>query len=169
MLESGNRIPAKGSGRISASFQYFTLFFNHPIMKCFLIGYFVATDHPHSKRKIFLGINFLASSMMLGILTLISCKDKQQRGTLFTEIRSSQSQVVFRNEILEDENYNIDTYEYLYNGGGVATADLNNDGLCDLVFSGNMTPSKIYINKGNLRFEDVTDKTDCKTCRHGSP
>ena len=66
---------------------------------------------------------------------------------MFTEIPSSQSQVAFRNDIQEDENYNIDTYEYLYNGGGVATADLNNDGLTDLVFSGNMTPSKIYINR----------------------
>ncbi|HSB91533.1 MAG TPA: VCBS repeat-containing protein [Flavitalea sp.] len=104
------------------------------------------------------GKNFLAW-LTLGVFTLVSCSDKQESITLFTEIPSSQSKVLFRNEIQEDENYNIDTYEYLYNGGGVATADLNNDGLNDLVFSGNMTQSKIYINKGNLQFEDVTGQT----------
>lgn len=88
-----------------------------------------------------------------------SCKNSEQPDTLFTEIPSSQSNVSFRNDIQEDENYNIDTYEYLYNGGGVATADLNNDGLCDLIFAGNMTPDKIYLNKGNLQFEDITEKT----------
>jgi len=91
-------------------------------------------------------------------LILISCDTKKETYTLFTEIPSSHSHVNFRNDISENEDYNIDTYEYLYNGGGVATADLNNDGLPDIVFSGNMTADKIYINKGNLQFEDITGK-----------
>lgn len=106
---------------------------------------------------------FTFSGFMLMVCTMqlifVSCKNTKQPDTLFTEIPSSQSNVSFRNDIKEDENYNIDTYEYLYNGGGVATADLNNDGLCDIVFTGNMTADKVYINKGNLQFEDVTGKT----------
>jgi len=101
----------------------------------------------------------LALCSLVGLLIFCSCNDKHPSGTLFNEIPASESQVNFRNDIKEDEDYNIDTYEYLYNGGGVATADLNNDGLADLVFSGNMTQSKIYLNKGNLTFQDITAQT----------
>ncbi|RYF94970.1 MAG: CRTAC1 family protein, partial [Chitinophagaceae bacterium] len=65
----------------------------------------------------------------------------------------------FINNIEEDVDFNILTYEYLYNGGGVATGDLNNDGLADIVFSGNMVKSRLYLNKGGMKFEDVTDKS----------
>ena len=71
---------------------------------------------------------------------------------------SSQTNIHFRNDIKEDENYNILTYEYLYNGGGVAVGDVNNDGLADIMFTGNMTSNKLYLNKGNFTFEDITDK-----------
>jgi len=77
---------------------------------------------------------------------------------MFTEVSSSHSSVIFKNEIKENEDYNILTYEYLYNGGGVAVGDINNDGLPDLMFTGNMTPNKLYLNKGDFKFEDITEK-----------
>lgn len=92
------------------------------------------------------------------LLAAISCRQPKtgNPGTLFTEVPVAQSHIDFSNTIREDKDYNILTYEYLYNGGGVATGDLNNDGLADLVFSGNMTPLRLYLNKGGLQFEDVT-------------
>jgi hypothetical protein len=91
----------------------------------------------------------------LGVL-LVSCKHGYN--TVFTEVSPSYSNVSFRNDITETKDQNILTYEYLYNGGGVAVGDLNNDGLPDIFFTGNMTPNKLYLNKGDLKFEDVTDK-----------
>jgi len=93
-------------------------------------------------------------------LLAIGCRQGRtdKPATLFTEVPVSQSHVDFSNTIHEDKDYNILTYEYLYNGGGVAAGDLNNDGLPDLIFSGNMTPLKLYINKGGLQFGDATAK-----------
>lgn len=85
----------------------------------------------------------------------LSCKHESKK--LFTEVTSSHSNIDFANAIKEDENYNILTYEYLYNGGGVAVGDINNDGLADIMFTGNMTPNKLYLNKGNFEFEDITE------------
>lgn len=99
--------------------------------------------------------NLTRFSGLLAVVMLSSCNHESHHH-LFTAITSSHSHIDFRNDIQEDEDFNILTYEYLYNGGGVATGDLNNDGLTDIVFTGNMTPNKLYINKGGLQFEDVT-------------
>src|SRR4030095_8015221 len=56
----------------------------------------------------------------------------------------------------ESTDLNIIAYEYFYNGGGVAAGDINNDGLIDLYFTGNMVENKLYLNKGNMVFEDIT-------------
>ncbi len=97
---------------------------------------------------------------MILLVFSVSCRQggSASKDTLFTEVPSSQSHIDFSNTISEDKDYNILTYEYLYNGGGVAAGDLNNDGLPDLVFSGNRVPLRLYLNKGNFQFEDVTDK-----------
>lgn len=92
------------------------------------------------------------------LVFLQACTSSDESGTLFTKLPSSHSHINFRNDITEDENNNIDTYEYLYNGGGVAVGDLNQDGFQDIVFTGNMTADKIYLNKGDLQFEDITEK-----------
>ena len=89
----------------------------------------------------------------------MACTQKAKvTATVFSQLPSSHSHIDFRNDIKEDENYNILTYEYLYNGGGVAVGDLNNDGLPDIIFTGNMVSNKLYLNKGDFQFEDITEK-----------
>lgn len=68
----------------------------------------------------------------------------------------SESGIDFENTVLEKDTINILTVQYMYHGGGVAVGDFNNDGLTDVFFSGNMVPNRLYLNRGNLRFEDVT-------------
>jgi enediyne biosynthesis protein E4 len=71
-------------------------------------------------------------------------------------IPTSVTKVLFENAVNETVEYNVGEYDYLYNGGGVAIGDLNNDGLPDLFFTGNSVGNKLYFNKGNFEFEDVT-------------
>lgn len=66
------------------------------------------------------------------------------------------SGVSFENTILENDTFNILTEEYIYNGGGVGIGDFNNDGLSDIFFSGNLVPNKLYLNRGNFEFQDVS-------------
>ncbi|ARV09599.1 hypothetical protein BTO05_08085 [Winogradskyella sp. PC-19] len=82
---------------------------------------------------------------------------KPQKGpSLFTYLEPSQTNINFKNDIIETDNFNIITYEYLYNGGGVAIGDINNDGLDDIYFSGNTVSNKLYLNQGNFTFKDIT-------------
>ena len=76
---------------------------------------------------------------------------------LFEEMSVQQTGVDFINEIREDEQLNILSFEYFYNGAGVGVADFNRDSLPDLFFSSNMGASKLYLNKGNFKFEDRTE------------
>lgn len=62
----------------------------------------------------------------------------------------------FSNDLLESDTFNIIKYLYYYNGGGVAAGDVNNDGLPDLFFTGNETSNRLYLNRGDLQFEDIT-------------
>jgi hypothetical protein len=78
--------------------------------------------------------------------------------TLFKSIPNNETGINFANVLKESPTLNIISYEYFYNGGGVGLGDFNNDGLVDIYFSGNMQPGKLYLNKGNLKFEDITSK-----------
>jgi len=77
---------------------------------------------------------------------------------LFKIVPTSVSNVFFSNNLVETEDFNIIEYLYFYNGGGVALGDVNNDGLLDIYISGNQTNNKLYLNKGNWQFEDITLK-----------
>ncbi|MEL6846301.1 MAG: VCBS repeat-containing protein, partial [Bacteroidota bacterium] len=78
--------------------------------------------------------------------------------TLFTTIPAAYSGIDFQNAITYTEDFNPYTFRNFFNGGGVALGDINNDGLVDIYFSGNLEDNKLYLNKGDFRFEDITQK-----------
>ena len=75
---------------------------------------------------------------------------------LFKLLPAKETNIKFSNDINETESLNVLSYEYFYNGGGVAVGDINNDGLQDIFFTGNMGKNKLYLNQGNLKFKDIT-------------
>ena len=77
---------------------------------------------------------------------------------LFELLAPTTTGVMFENTLPETPDFNILNYLYFYNGGGVAVGDVNNDGLPDLYFSSNLGKNRLYLNKGNYRFDDVTDR-----------
>ena len=77
---------------------------------------------------------------------------------MFSLLSPEQTQVNFQNNIQEGLNTNVLMYEYFYNGGGVATGDLNGDGKEDMYFSSNMEANHLYINEGNLKFKEVAQQ-----------
>lgn len=95
------------------------------------------------------------------LLFLCQCKSDPSKGStpadaLFTLLDPTKTGVDFQNVITEGLNTNVLMYEYFYNGGGVAVGDVNNDGLDDLYFTSNMQSNRLYLNKGNMVFEDIT-------------
>jgi len=105
-------------------------------------------------------MKFVAAGTGLFLMgSLLSCgSGDNKKATVFTEMSAAQTHIDFRNDITENADYNVLTYEYIYNGGGVAVGDVNNDGLADLYFTANMGPDKLYLNKGGFQFEDVTEQ-----------
>lgn len=93
------------------------------------------------------------------LMIMISCQDKgDSRETLFKLIPSSFSEITFENRLTENEEFNIIEYLYFYNGGGVSIGDINQDGLPDIYFSSNQGSNKLYLNKGDFKFEDITSQ-----------
>jgi hypothetical protein len=77
---------------------------------------------------------------------------------VFTLLEATQTGIDFNNEVVDGESFNVLTYRNFYNGGGVAIGDINNDSLPDLYFTANQKKNKLYLNRGNLVFEDITEK-----------
>src|SRR3569833_3935344 len=96
---------------------------------------------------------YLPLFLLLSIV-LTSCK----KHTLFEQVSSSHSGIYFNNQIIENDSIIPLDVTNIYNGGGVGVGDFNNDGLQDLYFTGNMVSNKLYLNKGDFKFEDVTEK-----------
>lgn len=96
-------------------------------------------------------------SIILGVVILfLGCNIKDD--LLFKNPTSETTGLTFNNLITETNALNILDYLYYYNGGGVALGDINNDGLLDIYLSGNQVKNQLFINKGNLKFEDITKK-----------
>ncbi|MEI6865205.1 VCBS repeat-containing protein [Flavicella sp.] len=97
------------------------------------------------------------------LLFLAGCDSKPEQNsmafkpTLFNSIKSEDSGIYFSNDITEDLDNFFMVYNYAYNGGGVAIGDINNDGLPDIYFTGNQVSNKLYLNKGDFKFDDITD------------
>jgi enediyne biosynthesis protein E4 len=91
--------------------------------------------------------------IIIFIFLLTACKSDDK---LFTSLSKSQTGLDFRNILEESEDLNVLNYTYFYNGGGVAVGDVNNDGLTDVLFTGNMVKNRLFLNKGDLNFEDIT-------------
>jgi len=101
---------------------------------------------------------FLLISLIFTIL-FSACKSK----TTFDRLLGDETGIHFSNQINENDTLNILKYEYLYNGSGVGMGDFNNDGLVDLLFSGNQVNATLYLNKGEFKFEDVSKKSGINT------
>ncbi len=100
------------------------------------------------------------------LLTFISCNDNLNESKvlpykedlkLFTLLDANETGIDFVNKVKNQKNFNIFKYRNFYNGGGVAIGDINNDGLADIYLTGNMVANKLYLNKGNLEFEDISN------------
>ncbi len=90
--------------------------------------------------------------LLCAVSLLISCS----KSTRFKLLSPEQTGIDFKNTITESDSINVMKNEYIYNGAGVGIADLNNDGLQDIIFSGNQVSSRIYLNQGNFKFKDIT-------------
>ncbi|HEY3404241.1 MAG TPA: VCBS repeat-containing protein [Ohtaekwangia sp.] len=81
---------------------------------------------------------------------------------LFQRLSTTETGITFKNELTVSEDFNVFKYRNFYNGGGVGIGDINNDGLPDIYFTSNMGDNKLYLNKGNWKFEDITEKAGVK-------
>ena len=108
-------------------------------------------------------LKYLVPTLLLLVFT--ACKNKmdskpdtQKQETLFTLLTPEESGVTFINKVANQKDFNIFKYRNFYNGGGVAIGDINNDGLQDIYLTGNMEPNRLYLNKGNMKFEDISER-----------
>ena len=104
----------------------------------------------------------IAKLWVLSFIIFYSCTknpDLEQRNTLFVSLAPQKTGVDFINSLTETEDFNIIDYLYFYNGAGVSVGDINNDGLIDIYFSSNQGPNKLFLNKGEMVFEDISNKS----------
>ena len=102
--------------------------------------------------------NLLVCSLFF-LFFILSCKEEKQKSIkLFEQLDAGSTNIDFINKLTYNEEFNIFTYRNYYNGGGVALGDINNDGLIDVFFTSNMGPNRLFLNKGNFKFEDITEK-----------
>jgi hypothetical protein len=92
------------------------------------------------------------------LVFLLSCKRGSDSQTLFQDVPSEETGIAFSNLVVQSGENHVLNYPYFFNGGGVAVGDINNDGFMDVYFSGNQVSNKLYLNKGNFEFEDITDR-----------
>ena len=109
-------------------------------------------------------MNFKNCPLLVSLLFFFNCSENNSlpfqdgKSTAFTSIPQSHSKIDFKNTVEENVDFNFLNFSYIYNGGGVAVGDINNDGLEDVYFTSNQNSNKLYLNKGNFEFEDITER-----------
>ena len=88
--------------------------------------------------------------VFVSLVLLSGCSEDHSH--LFTRLDNDRTGVNFKNQLFENDDFNVLNYIYYYNGGGVAIGDINNDGLPDIYFTANLGKSKLFLNNGNWKF-----------------
>ncbi|MCE2822638.1 MAG: VCBS repeat-containing protein, partial [Saprospiraceae bacterium] len=101
-------------------------------------------------------------TFILAISVWYSCQKTPSAPPLFIEVKPEESGFDFINQVENTKEFNIFNYRNFYNGGGVAIGDINNDGLPDIYMTSNLGDNKLFLNKGNLTFEDISEKAGVK-------
>ncbi|MBC7748713.1 MAG: VCBS repeat-containing protein [Methylotenera sp.] len=101
---------------------------------------------------------FVLLPLIVLLFSNCSKENKENKDALFSKLDASQTGIGFINEVKNGADMNIFKYRNFYNGGGVAIGDINNDGLSDVYFTSNLGTNKLYLNKGNFEFEDISKK-----------
>ena len=96
--------------------------------------------------------------LFVAVISYSCNSDKEESPNLFQLKDSATTGITFNNALEYTESLNPYTYRNFFNGGGVALGDINNDGLLDIYFTGNLVDNQLYLNKGNWQFEDITSK-----------
>src|SRR5215213_5767485 len=94
-------------------------------------------------------------TILFFVFIAVSCSEEKRADTLFTKMEPAHTNIHFTNKLAYEKDFNIYTYRNFYNGGGVAIGDINNDSLPDIFFTSNQHKNRLYLNKGNLHFEDI--------------
>ncbi len=102
-------------------------------------------------------------ALVISLFSLANCAKKER--ALFNLLSADQTGVTFANTITTSDSLNVQSDVYVYNGAGVAVGDIDNDGRPDIFFAGNMVSSRLYVNKGNMRFDDITERAGVSTNR----
>ena len=110
---------------------------------------------------------FIACVILLLLVPSMACRPprREREQPVFKLLSPSRTGITFANTITTNDSVNVQNDVYVYNGAGVAVGDIDNDGLPDIFFSGNMVSSQLYLNKGEMRFEDITKRAGVETTR----
>src|SRR5262250_2546599 len=98
------------------------------------------------------------SPILLAAIFVSSCNRNTAEDKLFVLMSADRTGINFSNTVHDTKELNILNYRNFYNGGGAAIGDINNDGLADVFFTANQGSNKLYLNKGNFKFDDISDK-----------
>ena len=107
--------------------------------------------------------NIYFIGLFVTVFMISSCSSDHSKSHRFQKLDPAQTGIYFENRIQADDSYNVQEDIFIYNGAGVAIGDINNDGYPDIYFSGNQVSGRLYLNKGDYQFEDITESAGIET------